>query len=123
MHSGWLIALFFAVITAEAAVEGVGNIAFNDTLARVIPIRLRGQARSWRGIFGSLMAAIAALLIRSYFSDPIVVCVCNEHIARTIRGGTSARCSSRLGGCSVTCFMATTTRLSPRNGTSPVSSS
>src|SRR5205085_1234403 len=68
-HSSWLIALFFTVITAEAAVEGVGNIAFNDTLARVIPIHLRGRARSWRGIFGSLMAAIAALLIRRYFSD------------------------------------------------------
>lgn len=68
-HSHWLIALFFAVIVADAAIAGVGNIAFNDILARVIPIRLRGQARSWRGIFGSLMAAIAALLIRSYFSD------------------------------------------------------
>src|SRR5437762_4144476 len=68
-HSSWLIALFFTVITAEAAVEGVGNIAFNDTLARVIPVHLRGRARSWRGIFGSLMAATAALLIRRYFSD------------------------------------------------------
>jgi MFS family permease len=68
-HSVWLIILFFAVITADAVAAGVGNIAFNDTLARVIPKRLRGQVRSWRGIFGSLMAAAAALLIHSYFSD------------------------------------------------------
>lgn len=65
----WLLAIFFAVVIADAVAAGLGNIAFNDTLARVIPQGLRGRARSWRGIFGSLAAGIAGLLIRIRFSQ------------------------------------------------------
>src|SRR4051812_43894051 len=54
-----LLLIFFFVVTADAVAAGVGNIAFNDTLARVIPQRLRGRVRSWRGIFGSIAAGIA----------------------------------------------------------------
>src|SRR5215213_11104517 len=68
-HRALLLAIFFLVIIADAAAAGVGNIAFNDTLARVIPRRLRGRVRSWRGIFGSVAAGIAGLLIRCYFSE------------------------------------------------------
>src|SRR5215212_5020529 len=68
-HRALLLAIFFLVIIADAAAAGVGNIAFNDTLARVIPRRLRGRVRSWRGIFGSVAAGIAGLLIRYYFSE------------------------------------------------------
>src|SRR5919202_3119968 len=64
-----LLAIFFLVVIADAVAAGVGNIAFNDTLARVIPQRLRGRVRSWRGIFGSAAAGIAGLLIRHYFSE------------------------------------------------------
>jgi MFS family permease len=38
-------------------------------LARVIPQGLRGRARSWRGIFGSVAAGIAGLLIRKHLSE------------------------------------------------------
>ena len=64
-----LLAIFFLVVITDATAAGVGNIAFNDTLARVIPQRLRGRVRSWRGIFGSIAAGIAGLLIRYYFSE------------------------------------------------------
>jgi MFS family permease len=67
-HRTLLLAIFFLIVVADAAAAGVGNIAFNDTLARVIPRRLRGRARSWRGIFGSVAAGLAGLLIRYYFS-------------------------------------------------------
>jgi hypothetical protein len=63
-----LLSVFFLVVVVDAVAAGVGNIAFSDTLARVIPRRLRGRARSWRGILGGLAAGAAALLIRSYFS-------------------------------------------------------
>jgi MFS family permease len=68
-HPTWLLAIFFAIIVADAVAAGIGNIAFNDTLARVIPQGLRGRARSWRGIFGSIAAGIAGLLIRIHFSQ------------------------------------------------------
>src|SRR5215213_3625242 len=68
-HRALLLAIFFLVIIADAAAAGVGNIAFNDTLARVTPQRLRGRVRSWRGIFGSVAAGLAGLFIRHYFSE------------------------------------------------------
>ena len=40
-----LIAVFFSVVAIDAVAAGVGNIAFSDTLARVIPQPLRGRAR------------------------------------------------------------------------------
>jgi len=64
-----LLTIFFAVVITDATAAGVGNIAFNDTLARVIPQGLRGRARSWRGIFGSVAAGIAGLLIRKHLSE------------------------------------------------------
>src|SRR5947209_2214918 len=67
-HSALLLVIFFLVVIGDAVAAGVGNIAFNDTLARIIPPRLRGRVRSWRGIFGSIAAAVAGLLIRYYFS-------------------------------------------------------
>jgi MFS family permease len=68
-QAGLLLLIFFAVIMVDATAAGVGNIVFNDTLARVIPRRLRGRVRSWRGIFGGMAAGVAGLLIRSYFSE------------------------------------------------------
>lgn len=68
-HAHLLLLIFFLVVVGDAVAAGVGNIAFNDTLARVIPQRLRGRVRSWRGIFGSLAAGVAGLLIRYYFSE------------------------------------------------------
>ena len=64
-----LLSVFFLVVVLDAVAAGVGNIAFSDTLARVIPRRLRGRARSWRGILGGVAAGVAGLLIRSYFSE------------------------------------------------------
>ena len=68
-HAMLLLIIFFAVVIADATAAGIGNIAFNDTLARVIPQGLRGRARSWRGIFGSLAAGLAGLWIRKHFSE------------------------------------------------------
>jgi hypothetical protein len=68
-QAGLMLLIFFAVIMVDATAAGVGNIAFNDTLARVIPGPLRGRVRSWRGIFGGIAAGVAGLLIRSYFSE------------------------------------------------------
>ena len=64
-----LLSIFFLVVVVDAVAAGFGNIAFNDTLARIIPARLRGRARSWRGILGGLAAGTAGLLIRKYFSQ------------------------------------------------------
>lgn len=44
-NAGLLLSIFFAVIVVDAVAAGVGNIVFSDTLARVIPRRLRGRAR------------------------------------------------------------------------------
>src|SRR5215216_3210072 len=68
-HPALLLVIFFLVVIADATAAGVGNIAFNDTLARVIPQRLRGRVRSWRGIFGGVAAGIAGLLIGPYLSE------------------------------------------------------
>lgn len=68
-HAHTLLLIFFLVVVGDAVSAGVGNIAFNDTLARVIPQRLRGRVRSWRGIFGSIAAGCAGLVIRYYFSE------------------------------------------------------
>jgi MFS family permease len=64
-----LLTIFFAAVIVDAAAAGIGNIAFNDTLARVIPQGLRGRARSWRGIFGSVAAGIAGLFISKHLSE------------------------------------------------------
>lgn len=64
-----LLFIFFLVVVIDAVAAGMGNIAFSDTLARVIPQGLRGRARSWRGIFGGVTAGAAGLFIRSYFSE------------------------------------------------------
>jgi MFS family permease len=58
-----LLAIFFGVIIVDAVAAGVGNIAFSDTLARVIPRLLRGRVRGWRGVFGGIMAAIVGILL------------------------------------------------------------
>jgi hypothetical protein len=64
-----LLAIFFGVVVLDAVAAGVGNIALNDALARVIPEPLRGRARSWRGIFGGLTAGAAGILIAIFFSE------------------------------------------------------
>jgi MFS family permease len=64
-----LLIIFFVVIVVDAVAAGLGNIAFNDTLAKVIPKNLRGRARSWRGIFGGIAAGLAGIMIGFYFSD------------------------------------------------------
>lgn len=64
-----LLVIFFAVVVVDAVAAGMGNIVFSDTLAKVIPTKLRGRARSWRGIFGGIAAAIAGIWIRFYFSE------------------------------------------------------
>jgi hypothetical protein len=47
---------------------GLGNIAFSDVLARVVPRPLRGRARSWRGICGAVTGAAAGILIQRSLS-------------------------------------------------------
>lgn len=64
-----MLVIFFAVIVIDAFAAGLGNIVFNDTLAKVIPPALRGRARSWRGVFGGIVAGIAGILIKYYFSE------------------------------------------------------
>jgi MFS family permease len=64
-----LLVIFYAVIVVDAVAAGVGNIAFSDTLARVIPRTLRGRVRGWRGVFGGMTTAAVGLLIRTSFSE------------------------------------------------------
>ena len=63
-----LLTLFFAVVIIDAVSAGVGNIAFSDTLARVIPPALRGRARGGRGMAGALVAGMAGILINRLVS-------------------------------------------------------
>jgi hypothetical protein len=67
-NSGWLLLMFFVVVIADAVAAGLGNIAFNDTLARVIPQKLRGRARGWRGVCGALIGGAAGILIHFFVS-------------------------------------------------------
>src|SRR6266542_3019172 len=60
-----LLVLFFLTVGIDAAAGGLGNIAFNDVIARTIPPRVRGQARGYRGILGGLATAAAGYLIRT----------------------------------------------------------
>lgn len=60
-----LLGLFFAAIVLDAFAAAIGNIAFGDVLAKVVPPRLRGRTRSWRGVFGALTAAAVALILAS----------------------------------------------------------
>lgn len=66
--AGVLLAVFFVVVIVDAVSAGVGNIAFNDTLARVIPKPLRGRARGGRGMAGALVAGTAGILINRLVS-------------------------------------------------------
>jgi MFS family permease len=66
--AGVLLVIFFAVVIADAVAAGVGNIAFSDTLARVIPSALRGRARGGRGMAGALVAGTAGILINRLVS-------------------------------------------------------
>jgi MFS family permease len=65
-HPALLLGIFFAVVLADAMAAGVGNIAFSETLARVIPRELRGRARGFRGMAGAVLGGIAGLLIHYY---------------------------------------------------------
>jgi MFS family permease len=58
-----LLAIFFVVVAADALAAGVGNIAFNDVLARVMPKPLRGRARGGRGMAGAIVGGIAGASI------------------------------------------------------------
>lgn len=64
----WLIPIFFLIVGGDALAGGLGNIAFNDALARVIPKTLRGRARGWRGVCGALVAGTAGVLINLFIS-------------------------------------------------------
>lgn len=61
-----LLAIFFAAVVGDAVAAGVGNIVVNDAIGRVIPERVRGRARSWRGALGGVTAGLAGLLVRFY---------------------------------------------------------
>ena len=67
-HPSGLLAVFFAVVIIDAVAAGVGNIAFSDTLARVIPKSLRGRARGGRGMAGALVAGSTGVLINRLVS-------------------------------------------------------
>ena len=67
-HAGLLLAVFFGVVVIDAVAAGVGNIAFSETLARVIPKSLRGRARGGRGMAGALVAGTAGILINRLVS-------------------------------------------------------
>jgi MFS family permease len=60
---GLLLAIFLGIVTADALAAGLGNIAFSDVLARVIPKSLRGRARGGRGMAGAVIGGIAGVLI------------------------------------------------------------
>jgi hypothetical protein len=64
-HTGWLIGIFFAVVIVDAVAAGVGNIAFSDTLARVVLRRDGAQ---------------------------VIICR-HEHDRRNLRGGILRRVS------------------------------
>lgn len=63
-----LLIIFYLIVTADAIAAGVGTIVFNDTIARVIPQRVRGRVRGWRGIFGGIVAGLIGLIIQTSFS-------------------------------------------------------
>jgi MFS family permease len=65
---GFLLLVFFVVVTADAFAAGVGNIAFSDVLARAIPKALRGRARGGRGMAGAVIGGIAGALIAAFVS-------------------------------------------------------
>ena len=67
-HPSMLLGVFFLVVVMDAVAAGVGNIAFSDTLARVIPKSLRGRARGGRGLAGALVAGGAGILINRLVS-------------------------------------------------------
>lgn len=58
-----LLAIFFGIVTTDALAAGVGNIAFSDVLARVVPKSLRGRARGGRGMAGAVAGGIAGASI------------------------------------------------------------
>jgi MFS family permease len=61
-----LLLIFFAIVVIDAVAAGVGNIAFSDTLARVIPSRLRGRARGGRGMAGAIVAGATGICINQF---------------------------------------------------------
>lgn len=65
---GALLAIFFVIVTADAVAAGVGNIAFSDALARVIPQSLRGRARGGRGMAGAIVAGAAGIAVNQFVS-------------------------------------------------------
>jgi hypothetical protein len=67
-NTALLLAIFFVVVVVDAVAAGVGNIAFSDTLARVIPRTLRGRARGGRGMAGALVGGAAGILINRLVS-------------------------------------------------------
>jgi hypothetical protein len=60
---GFLLTVFFVVVTLDALAAGVGNIAFSDVLARVIPQSLRGRARGGRGMAGAIVGGTAGVML------------------------------------------------------------
>jgi len=60
---GLLLWLFFTIVLLDAVLAGVGNIAFSDTLARVIPEKLRGRTRGWRGASGAVTSALVGVVM------------------------------------------------------------
>jgi MFS family permease len=67
-HTSTLLVVFFVVVIVDAVAAGVGNIAFSDTLARVIPKPLRGRARGGRGMAGAIFAGTAGILVNRLVS-------------------------------------------------------
>jgi MFS family permease len=63
-----LLVFFFLVVIVDAVAAGVGNIAFNETLAKTIPKALRGRARGGRGMCGAIVAGTAGVLIALFVS-------------------------------------------------------
>jgi MFS family permease len=68
-HPLLLLVIFFTVVLADAVAAGVGNISFSETLARVIPQKLRGRARGFRGMAGAVLGGIAGLLLHLYVPE------------------------------------------------------
>jgi MFS family permease len=64
-----LLTVFFGVVLADAVGAGVGNIAFSETLARVMPAKLRGRARGFRGMAGAVFGGAVGLLIYRFVPE------------------------------------------------------
>ena len=67
--TGLLLTAFFGILLLDAVAAGLGDVAFGETIARVIPEHLRGRTRGWRGLFGAAAGALAGLMVHQFAGE------------------------------------------------------